>query len=85
MKLLRWGELCAEKPGVLDADGRIRDQSSIVGDINGAMLGSLADIPDIETLPLVPGMPRLYLRVGQLVRLGIDGLGVQTQRIVAHG
>ena len=85
MKLLRWGERGAEKPGVLDADGRIRDLSSIVGDINGAMLGRLADIPDIETLPLVPGMPRLYLRVGQLVRLGIDGLGVQTQRIVAHG
>ena len=28
MKLLRWGERGAEKPGVLDADGRIRDLSS---------------------------------------------------------
>jgi hypothetical protein len=84
MKLLRWGEL-AEKPGVLDADGRIRDLSSTVGDINGAMLGRLADIPDIQALPLAPGMPRLYLRVGRLVRWGIDGLGVKTQRIVAHG
>jgi 2,4-diketo-3-deoxy-L-fuconate hydrolase len=29
--------------------------------------------------------PPVYLRAGQLIRLGIDGLGVQTQRIVAHG
>jgi ureidoglycolate lyase len=84
MKLLRWGERGAEKTGALDADGRIRGLSSIVGDINGAMLGRLAEIPDMEALPLVPGMSRLYRRVGQLVRLGVDGLGVQTQRIVAH-
>jgi hypothetical protein len=35
MKLLRWGERGAEKPGVLDAEGRIRDLSSIVADISG--------------------------------------------------
>jgi 2-keto-4-pentenoate hydratase/2-oxohepta-3-ene-1,7-dioic acid hydratase in catechol pathway len=29
--------------------------------------------------------PPVYLRAGQIVRLGIDGLGVQTQRVVAHG
>ena len=29
--------------------------------------------------------PPVYLRAGQVVRLGIDGLGVQTQRVVAHG
>jgi len=28
--------------------------------------------------------PPVYLRAGQVVRLGIDGLGVQTQRVVAH-
>jgi 2,4-diketo-3-deoxy-L-fuconate hydrolase len=75
MKLLRWGERGAEKPGVLDADGRIRDLSSLVGDINGATLGRLAEIPDIEALPLVPGMPRLgacVASVGKLVCVGLN-------------
>ena len=34
MKLLRWGAKGAEKPGVLDSQGRIRDLSSVVPDIN---------------------------------------------------
>lgn len=74
MKLLRWGERGAEKPGVLDADGRIRDLSSIVGDINGAMLGALADIADIEALPLVPGMPRIGACVGSVGKVVCVGL-----------
>ena len=38
MKLLRYGAPGAEKPGILDADGKIRDLSGIVGDIDGAAL-----------------------------------------------
>ncbi len=75
MRLLRWGAKGAEKPGVLDADGRIRDLSSIVGDINGAMLGRLAEMRDIEALPLVPGTPRLgacITGVGKLVCVGLN-------------
>jgi 2-keto-4-pentenoate hydratase/2-oxohepta-3-ene-1,7-dioic acid hydratase in catechol pathway len=75
MKLLRWGAKGAEKPGVLDADGRIRDLSAIVPDINGAALGRLGEIRDIEALPLVPGTPRIgpcIGAVGKLVCIGLN-------------
>ena len=39
MKLLRYGPMGMEKPGLLDADGRIRDLSGLVGDIGGETLG----------------------------------------------
>ncbi|MCB1435447.1 MAG: ureidoglycolate lyase, partial [Alphaproteobacteria bacterium] len=39
MKLLRYGPAGAEKPGLLDADGRIRDLGGVVDDIAGATLG----------------------------------------------
>jgi hypothetical protein len=35
MKLLRYGEPGAEKPGMLDGEGNIRDLSGAVGDIDG--------------------------------------------------
>ena len=75
MKLLRWGAKGAEKPGVLDAAGRIRDLSAIVPDINGAALGRLGEIRDIEGLPLVPGTPRIgpcIGAVGKLVCIGLN-------------
>ena len=63
MKLLRYGKPGKERPGVLDADGKIRDLSEHVGDIAGAALApaalkKLAKI-DPKTLPLVRGKPRL--------------------------
>ncbi|KAI6244357.1 FAA hydrolase family protein [Aphelenchoides fujianensis] len=62
MKLLRYGPKGAEKPGLLDADGKIRDLSGHVSDITGAQLSpaslkALAAI-DPTTLPLVEGSPR---------------------------
>ena len=74
MRLLRWGESGAEKPGVLDADGRIRDLSSIVADINGLTLGRLSEISDIEALPMVLGTPRLGSCVGSVGKLVCVGL-----------
>ncbi len=63
MKLLRYGERGSEKPGLLDADGTIRDLSGHVEDIDGAMLGadSLAKLAAIDpsSLPAVSGAPRL--------------------------
>ena len=55
MKLLRYGRPGKERPGVLDADGKIRDLSEHVGDIAGAVLApaalkKLAKI-DPKTLP----------------------------------
>ena len=63
MKLLRYGKLGKEKPGVLDAQGRIRDLSAHVSDINGETISpkSLAKLRKIkiDTLPLVRGKPRI--------------------------
>jgi 2-keto-4-pentenoate hydratase/2-oxohepta-3-ene-1,7-dioic acid hydratase in catechol pathway len=74
MKLLRWGVRGAEKPGVVDADGRIRDLSSIVTDVDGLTLGRLSMLPDIESLPIVPGTPRIGPCVGSVGKLICIGL-----------
>ena len=63
MKLLRYGPIGAEKPGLLDAAGHIRDLSGIIGDIDGAAvspagLARLAGL-DPAQLPLVQGSPRI--------------------------
>jgi 2-keto-4-pentenoate hydratase/2-oxohepta-3-ene-1,7-dioic acid hydratase in catechol pathway len=62
MKLLRYGPKGSEKPGLLDAEGKIRDLSAHVSDITGAQLSpaslnALAAI-DPATLPVVEGAPR---------------------------
>jgi len=63
MKLLRYGELGSEKPGMLDADGNIRDLSAHVSDIHGSMLddASLDTLRAIDpsSLPLVSGDSRI--------------------------
>ena len=63
MKLVRFGAIGAEKPGLVDADGRIRDLSEHVPDISGETLGSdsLARLREIEpaSLPLAPEGVRL--------------------------
>jgi 2-keto-4-pentenoate hydratase/2-oxohepta-3-ene-1,7-dioic acid hydratase in catechol pathway len=63
MKLLRYGELGAEKPGILDPQGIIRDLSGVVQDIAGQALGAegLKRIKDLDlgSLPAVKGRPRL--------------------------
>jgi ureidoglycolate lyase len=63
MKLLRYGPAGAEKPGLLDAGGALRDLSGVVADIAGealspAGLARLASI-DPSSLPIVQGNPRL--------------------------
>ena len=71
MKLLRYGPAGQEKPGVLDAQGRVRDLSGHLPDLAGsallpealARLGQLA----IDSLPLVPGTPQHDLRLGPCV------------------
>ncbi len=63
MKLVRYGAVGAEKPGILDADGQLRELSDIVGDINGTTLAPnvLARIAAVDpaTLPKVYGTPRI--------------------------
>ena len=71
MKLLRFGPPGHEKPGVLDAQGRVRDLSAVVPDIGGATLlpASLQRLRALrpEDLPLVPGVPQADLRLGPCV------------------
>lgn len=61
MKFLRYGPRGAEKPGILDGNGNIRDLSGLVGDIAGDVLGDLSRFAnlDIDSLPVVDGDPRL--------------------------
>src|SRR5471030_777083 len=71
MKLLRHGPRGQERPGVLDADGRVRDLSAAVPDIAGEVLTAagiarLREL-DLAALPLVPGMPQAGLRLGPCV------------------
>ena len=71
MKLLRFGAPGAEKPGVLDAEGRVRDLSAHVTDIAGDTLlpERMAELRalDISTLPVVAGTPQEDLRLGPCV------------------
>ncbi len=70
MKLVRYGPAGKEKPGIIDADGKIRDISRIVPDLSGANLSpsSLAKIKkaNIKRLKVVPGKPRLGPCVGNV-------------------
>ncbi|EAY71218.1 2-keto-4-pentenoate hydratase/2-oxohepta-3-ene-1,7-dioic acid hydratase [Burkholderia dolosa AU0158] len=79
MKLLRYGPPGHEKPGILDAQGRIRDLSAHVPDLAGDALSdaALARLRAIDptTLPLVHGEPRIgacVARVGKFIGIGLN-------------
>jgi 2-keto-4-pentenoate hydratase/2-oxohepta-3-ene-1,7-dioic acid hydratase in catechol pathway len=78
MKLLRYGPKGREKPGLLDSEGRIRDLSSVVSDIGGALLSDevIARIRAAKpsTLPVVDGNPRLGACVGGVGKFVCIGL-----------
>lgn len=97
MKLLRYGEPGAEKPGLLDAEGGIRDLSAHVTDIGGAALdpAALAELAklDPQTLPAVSGSPRIgpcVTNVGKFICIGLNyadhaaesGLAVPSEPVV---
>ena len=78
MKLLRYGPEGQEKPGMLDADGNIRDLSGHVADIADEALSpeGLARLAAIDpaSLPLVEGSPRLGACVGHVRKFVAIGL-----------
>ncbi|RQH00625.1 ureidoglycolate lyase [Paraburkholderia dinghuensis] len=78
MKLLRYGPKGHEKPGLLDAEGRIRSLAGAVTDIAGDVLSDagLAQLRSIdpETLPLVEGNPRIGACVGHVGKMVCIGL-----------
>ena len=79
MRLVRYGDAGKEKPGILDAQGAIRDLSGVVNDIDGNALSpdSLNKLRglNVDSLPKVPGSPRLGSPVAmpsKLVAIGLN-------------
>jgi 2,4-diketo-3-deoxy-L-fuconate hydrolase len=78
MKLLRYGQPGPEKPGLLDAEGALRDLTGVVADIAGETLlpASLDRLRGIDpaTLPRVDGTPRIGSCVGRVGKFLCAGL-----------
>ena len=78
MKLLRFGPKGAERPGLLDPEGRIRDLSQHVAELAGPMLSQALETAarlDPASLPLVEGSPRIgpcLSGVGKFICIGLN-------------
>ena len=79
MKLVRYGKPGKEKPGLIDAEGKLRDLSAVVKDIGAEQLSpaALAKISKVKTdkLPLVKGKPRFgspVANVGKFIAIGLN-------------
>ena len=79
MKLVRYGAAGREKPGVIDAQGKLRDLSGHIKDITADHLNdkALAKLARIKTdaLPLVRGKPRMgcpISQVGKFIAIGLN-------------
>jgi 2,4-diketo-3-deoxy-L-fuconate hydrolase len=78
MKLVRYGDAGAEKPGMIDQSGVLRDLSGEIGDITGAAfeagLFDTLNALDPSKLPMVEGNPRLGPCVGDVKTFWAIGL-----------
>ena len=78
MKLLRYGKIGSEKPGVLGNDGEIRDLSGLITDIDASVLSDQAlqklRDADFSKLPVVSGDPRIGACVGNIGKMICIGL-----------
>jgi 2-keto-4-pentenoate hydratase/2-oxohepta-3-ene-1,7-dioic acid hydratase in catechol pathway len=79
MKLVRYGPPGAEKPGLIDRQGALRDLSGEIADVEGAALqpAALAHLASLEPerLPRVPDRPRFgppIARIGKVVAIGLN-------------
>ncbi|MDP2257532.1 MAG: fumarylacetoacetate hydrolase family protein [Polaromonas sp.] len=79
MKLVRYGNPGKEKPGLIDAEGKLRDLSGVIKDISPDQLGdaALAKLRKLKTanLPLVKGAPRMgspVSGVGKFIAIGLN-------------
>jgi len=97
MKLCRYGKDGFEKPGMIDADGKLRDLSKVVSnigpnEISPRGLKNLARIK-AESLPIVSGSPRMgvpYVGIGKFVAIGLNysdhakeaGMAIPTEPII---
>lgn len=78
MKLVRYGKPGKEKPGLIDAQGKLRDLSAVIPDLGPAQLGDLALAKlarlNPEKLPLVRGKPRMGCPVSGVSKFIAIGL-----------
>ncbi len=79
MKLVRFGPMGREKPGLIDAQGKLRDLSAVITDIGPEQLSdkALAKLAKLKTdsLPLVRGKPRMgcpVSHVGKFIAIGLN-------------
>ena len=79
MKLVRYGNPGKEKPGLIDAEGKLRDLSAVIKDVTPDQLGdaALAKLGKLKTdkLPLVKGKPRVgspVANVGKFIAIGLN-------------
>ena len=79
MKLVRYGRPGQEKPGLIDAEGRLRDLSGVIADVTPDQLSdkALAKLAKLKTdkLPLVRGAKRMgcpVAGVGKFVAIGLN-------------
>jgi 2,4-didehydro-3-deoxy-L-rhamnonate hydrolase len=97
MKLCRYGKDGHEKPGIIDAQGKLRDLSKVTGALDAGSLSprELARIGKIkpETLPVVTGNPRFgvpFTGISKYVAIGLNysdhaaeaGMAVPTEPII---
>ena len=74
MKLCRFGPMGQEKPGIVDADGQLRDLSGVIDDLTIATLAA-ALAADVASLPLAEGTPRYGVPlkgIGKIVAIGLN-------------
>ena len=79
LKLMRFGPVGGEKPGLVDAQNQIRDLSAFVDDItpdqlSDAALERIAQIP-INQLPVIEGDPRIGVPltgIGKIIAIGFN-------------
>jgi 2,4-didehydro-3-deoxy-L-rhamnonate hydrolase len=97
MKLCRYGKDGHEKPGIIDAQGKLHDLSKVIANLDAEMLSprDMARIAKIkpETLPVVTGNPRLgvpFTGISKYVAIGLNysdhaaeaGMAVPTEPII---
>jgi len=78
VKLVRYGDMGAEKPGMIDTNGALRDLSRHVDDIAGVVLSDAGlerlRAIDPQSLPKVTGSPRMGACVGNIGKFMCIGL-----------
>jgi len=76
MKLLRYGPVGQERPGIVDADGRIRDLSGVIADLTPETVADLGKLKglDLAALPVVEGDPRIGVPVKGISKFIAIGL-----------